>query len=48
MIIMDKFQSYSQFLNYIKSNYDEEQLITIENFISYYINEYRKLGKIQL
>ena len=42
---MDNFQSYSQFLNYIESNYDEEQLITIENFISYYINEYRKFGK---
>jgi hypothetical protein len=42
---MDNFQSYSHFLNYIESNYDEEQQIIIENFISYYINEYRKFGK---
>jgi hypothetical protein len=45
IITMDNFQTYSQFLNYIESNYDEEQLITIENFISYYINKYRKFGK---
>jgi hypothetical protein len=42
---MDNFQTYSQFLNYIESNYEEEELITIENFISYYINQYRKCGK---
>ena len=42
---MDNFQTYSQFLNYIESNYDEEQQIIIENFISYYINEYRNFGK---
>lgn len=42
---MDNFQTYRQFLNYIESNYDEEQQIIIENFISYYINEYRKFGK---
>ena len=42
---IDNFQTYSQFLNYIKSNYDEEQQIIIENFISYYINEYRKFRK---
>ena len=45
IITIDNFQTYSQFLNYIESNYDEEQQITIENFISYYINEYRKFGK---
>ena len=39
---MDNFKNYSQFLNYIESIYDEEQNIIIENFISYYINEYRK------
>ena len=27
---MDNFQTYSQFLNYIESNYDEEQEIIIE------------------
>lgn len=42
---MDNFQTYSKFLNYIEINYDEEQKITIENFISYYINEYRNFGK---
>ena len=38
---MNSFQTFSQFLDYIESNYDEEQLIIIENFMSYYINEYR-------
>lgn len=42
---MDNFQTYSQFLNYIENNYDEEQQIIIENFMSYYINEYRNFGK---
>jgi len=42
---MNNFQTYSQFLNYIESKYKEEQLIIIENFISYYINKYRKFGK---
>ena len=39
------FQTYSQFLSYIEEKYDEEQQITIENFISYYINEYNHFGK---
>ena len=39
------FQTYSQFLSYIEEKYDEEQQITIENFMSYYINEYRGFGK---
>jgi hypothetical protein len=42
---MDNFQTFSQFLNYIENNYDEEQQIIIENFMSYYINEYRNFGK---
>lgn len=42
---MDNFQTYSQFLDYIDKNYDEEQNIIIENFMSYYINKYRKFGK---
>lgn len=42
---MDNFQTYSELLNYIEINYDEEQQIIIENFTSYYINEYRKFGK---
>ena len=42
---MDNFQTFSQFLNYIECNYEEEELITIENFMSYYINQYRNCGK---
>ena len=42
---MNNFLTYSQFLNYIEQNYTEEQNIIIENFISYYINDYRKFGK---
>lgn len=42
---MYNFQTFSQFLNYIESNYEEEQQIIIENFMSYYINEYRGFGK---
>ena len=41
---MDNFQTYRQFLDYIENNYDEEQNITIENFMSYYINKYRGFG----
>jgi len=42
---MDNFQSFTKFLNYIEINYDEEQNIIIENFMSYYINKYRNFGK---
>ena len=42
---MDNFQTYSKFLEYIEKNYDEEQNIIIENFMAYYINEYRGFGK---
>ena len=42
---MDNFKTYSQFLNYIERTYEEEENIIIENFIAYYINEYRKFGK---
>ena len=42
---MDNFQTFNQFLSYIESNYEEEQLIIIENFMSYYINQYRNFGK---
>jgi hypothetical protein len=38
---MDNFQTFIQFLDYIDRNYDEEQNIIIENFMSYYINKYR-------
>lgn len=42
---MDNFQTFSQFLDYIENNYEEEQIIIIENFMSYYINQYRGFGK---
>jgi hypothetical protein len=42
---MDNFETYSEFLYYIDKNYDEEQNIIIENFMSYYINKYRKFVK---
>ena len=41
---MDNFKTISQFINYMRS-YDVEQQITIENFMSYYINKYRGFGK---
>lgn len=41
---MEQFQSYNQYLVYMEQNYDEEQQIIIENFISYYINRYRGFG----
>jgi len=42
--MMNNFQTYSQFLDYIDKNYDEEQNIIIENFISYYMNKYKNFG----
>lgn len=42
---MKRFETYSQFLDYIEINYDEDHLITIENLMAYYINEYRGFGK---
>lgn len=41
---MDTFQSLKEFLQYIENNYEEEEQIIIENFMSYYINEYRGFG----
>jgi hypothetical protein len=41
---MDNFKTIGQFINYMRS-YDVEQQITIENFMSYYINKYRGFGK---
>ena len=39
---MNNFLTFSEFLDYIEKNYDEEQNIIIENFMAYYINKYRK------
>ena len=41
---MDQFESYKHFLTYIENNYDEEQQLIIEDFISYYINIYNGFG----
>jgi hypothetical protein len=42
---MNQFQDYRQFLLYIENNYEEEDQLIIEGFISYYINEFRGFGK---
>lgn len=41
---MTDFQDYAQYLHYMENNYDEEEQITIENFISYYMNKFRGFG----
>jgi len=42
---MNKFDNFNEFLLYIEKNYSEEDQLIIENFMSYYINEYRDFGK---
>lgn len=42
---MDKFHSFREFLLYVENNYEEEQQLIIEDFMSYYVNEYRGFGK---
>lgn len=42
---MNNFGTFKEFLDYIENNYDEEDVIVIENFMSYYINEYRGFGR---
>lgn len=42
---MERFQNLTQFLDYIQSNYEEEQQLIIEDFMSHYINEYRGFGR---
>jgi hypothetical protein len=42
---MNNFQDYKAYLLYMENNYDEEDQITIENFISYYMNKYRGFGQ---
>ena len=41
---MSQFQSYTQYLIYMDNNYNEEEQLIIEDFISYYINKYKKFG----
>lgn len=40
-----KFNTYTQFLFYIEEKYSEDEQIIIENFISYYINEFKGFNK---
>ncbi len=42
---MNQFQDYRQLLRYIENNYEEEDQLIIEGFISYYINRFRGFGK---
>ena len=41
---MIEFQNYKEYLLYMENNYNEEEQITIENFISYYINKHKRFG----
>jgi hypothetical protein len=41
---MAEFKDYNDYQNYMDNNYDEEEQITIENFISYYMNKLRGFG----
>lgn len=41
---MVEFKNYKEYQNYMDNNYDEEEQITIENFISYYMNKLRGFG----
>jgi hypothetical protein len=42
---MNQFKDYRQFLLYIENNFDEEDQLIIEGFISYYINRFRGFEK---
>lgn len=39
-----EFKDYKEYSLYMENNYDEEEQITIENFISYYMNKHRGFG----
>lgn len=41
---MVEFKDYKEYQVYMDTNYDEEEQITIENFISYYMNKLRGFG----
>ena len=41
---MIEFNDYNEYQIYMDNNYDEEEQITIENFISYYMNKLRGFG----
>jgi len=39
-----EFKDYKEYSLYMENNYDEEEQITIENFISYYTNKHNGFG----
>lgn len=41
---MLEFRNYKEYQRYMDDNYDEEQQVTIENFISYYMNQLNGFG----
>ncbi len=41
---MVEFKDYKEYQIYMDNNYDEEEQIIIENFISYYMNKLRGFG----
>lgn len=43
---MEQFQNYKEYLIYMENNYDEEEQLIIEDFMSYYINQYRGFGHV--
>lgn len=42
---MNNFETYKHFLEYVEKNFEEEEQLVIEDFIAYYINEYRGYGR---
>jgi hypothetical protein len=42
---MAEFRDYKEYQLYMDNNYNEEEQITIENFISYYMNKHRGFGR---
>jgi hypothetical protein len=41
-----EFQDYKEYQLFMDDIYDEEQQITIENFISYYMNKFKGFGHL--
>ena len=41
---MEHFENYTQFLLSLEKKYSEEEQLIIEDFISYYMNQYRGFG----
>lgn len=42
---MNNFETYKQFIEYVENNYKEADQLIIEDFIAYYINDFRGYGK---